>query len=224
MNLSGNPLDFLLAFLGGLAVSLTPCVYPLIPVSIGVIGVRAGSSKFKAFTLSLAYVSGIALVYSLLGLTAVLSGRMFGWVSSEPLTYILVGLIIIFFGISMLELVRIPSLSLVRAQFLSRQPHFSSFLLGLSSGLIISPCLTPALGSILVYLVTQKNLLYGVLLLLSFSYGMGLILILAGTFSGFLAALPKSGKWTLYLKRISAAVVIVMGLYFLSLGIGRMIF
>ena len=106
---------------------------------------------------------------------------------------------------------------------MKKREYLSSFLLGLSSGFLISPCLTPVLGSILVYLATTKNILYGVTLLVSFSYGMGLILILAGTFSGLLAALPKSGSWLLYLKRISAVIIIAMGLYFLFIGIRGLI-
>ncbi len=216
-------MDFLIAFLGGVGVSLSPCVYPLIPVSIGVIGVRAGESRFQGFILSLVYTSGIALVYSLLGLVAVLSGRMFGIISAHPLTYIIVGLVIMLFGISMLDLVEIPSFNLVRPPFFKKREYLSSFFLGLSSGFVISPCISPVLGSILIYLATKKSILYGVMLLVSFSYGMGLILILAGTSSGLLAALPKSGNWLAYVKRISAAIIIAMGLYFLFSGIRRLI-
>lgn len=223
MHLSGSPFDYVIAFLGGLSISLGPCVYPLIPVSIGVIGARAGVSRIKGFILSLIYVSGIALVYSALGLVAVLSGKMFGTISSHPFTYILVGLAIILLGLSMFDLVRIPSFNLTRTQFFNKREYLSSFLLGLSSGFVVGPCITPVLGSILFYLATKKNILYGVTLLLSFSYGMGLVLILAGTFSSFLSLLPKAGNWLLYIKRISAVIIIAMGVYFLSTGIRGLI-
>jgi len=226
MHLSGSPFDYVIAFLGGLSVSLSPCVYPLIPVSIGVIAAQAGASRLKGFVLSLVYVSGIALVYSFLGLAAVLSGRMFGVISAHPLTYILVGSVIILFGISMFDLVKIPSFNLIRLirlPFLNQRRYLSSFLLGLSSGFVIGPCLTPVLGSILIYLATTKNILYGVTLLVSFSYGMGLILILAGTSSSFLTALPQSGKWLVYLRRITAVIIIAVGVYFLFSGIRGLI-
>ena len=204
-------------------MSLSPCVYPLIPVSIGCIGAQAQASRLKAFILSLVYTSGIALVYSFLGLVAALSGKMFGSISAHPLTYILAGGVIIFFGISMFGLVDIPALTLGRLPFFKQREYLSSFILGLSSGLVVSPCVTPALGSILVYLAGKKNIFYGATLLLSFSYGMGLILILAGTSSGFLSALPKSGRWMVYIKRISAVIITAAGLYFLWSGISRLI-
>ena len=219
MNLSGSPVDFILAFLGGVAVSFSPCVYPLIPVSIGVIGAQAVKSKLKAFGLSLVYTSGIALVYSCLGMIAVLSGRIFGEISTNPITYIIAGLIVIFFGISALGVIKIPYLRIFRQSSFNKRGYLGSFLLGLSSGLVVGPCVTPILGSILVYLATKKNILYAAALLMSFAYGMGLILILAGTFSGLLAALPKSGDWLAYVKKLSALILILAGSYFLFIGI-----
>ena len=104
MTLSGNPSDYLFAFLGGLFFSFTPCVYPLIPISIGYIGIRAGQSKLAGLLLSLAYVTGIALTYSMLGLVASLTGTIFGRVSAHPAIHLVIGIIIILFGLSMLDL------------------------------------------------------------------------------------------------------------------------
>lgn len=222
MNPSVNPFDFLKAFLGGVAVSFTPCVYPLIPVTIGYIGIRAGVSKLKGFTLSLVYVSGIAITYSILGLVASLTGTIFGKVSAYPITYFFVGTIIILFGLSMLDLFLITVPASIKFPAFKQENYFSTFFLGLSSGLITSSCLTPVLGSILVYLTTKKNLLYGATLLFSFAYGMGLVLILAGTFSGILLNLPKTDKWALYVKKIFAFVLIGMGVYFIYSGIRRL--
>jgi len=221
MSPSVNPFNFLEAFLGGVAVSFTPCVYPLIPVTIGYIGIRAGASKLKGFTLSLIYVSGIAITYSILGLVASLTGTIFGKISSRPITYLVVGSIIILFGLSMLDLFVISLPAVIKLPSLKKENYFSTFFLGLSSGLVTSPCLTPVLGSILVYLTTKKNLLYGATLLFSFAYGMGLVLILAGTFSGILLNLPKIDKWALYIKKIFAFVLIGMGIYFIYGGITR---
>jgi len=221
MTLSGSPFDYLVVFLGGIVISFTPCVYPLIPICAGFIGVTASGSRRKGLTLSLAYVTGMAVTYSLLGLIASLTGKIFGTVSTHPLTNILVGLIIIIFGLFMLD---IPGLSLpnfMKVPVIKKKGHFSAFILGLSSGLIVSPCVTPALVSILAYLVTRKNLFYGMTLLFTFSYGMGFLLIISGAFGSILLALPKSGKWMGYLKRIAAFVLIGMGIYFLILGIRR---
>jgi len=191
MNLSCNPIDYLIAFLGGVLISFTPCVYPLIPVSIGYIGVKSSGSKFQGLILSLIYVTGIAVTYSALGLLASLTGTLFGRVSSSPLTYIFAGSVIVVFGLSMLDLFIIPLPNIIKLPGLKKENYLSTFILGLSSGLIVSPCLSPVLGSILVYLATKKNLLYGATLLFSFAYGMGLVLVLAGTFSAVLVNLPE---------------------------------
>ena len=221
MNLLGTPVDYLVAFMGGIAASFTPCVYPLIPVSVGYIGASSAGSKLKGFTLSLSYVTGIAVVYSLLGLLASLTGQIFGTVSSHPATYISVGVVIILFGISMLGILSIPLPNIIQPGLLKKKNYFSVFVLGLASGLVISPCLTPVLGAILAYLAVKKNLMYGATLLFIFAYGMGLILILSGTFSGILANLPKSGKWMEYIKKVGALVLIGMGVYFIIVGLMR---
>jgi thiol:disulfide interchange protein DsbD len=221
MTLSGNPSDYLFAFLGGLFFSFTPCVYPLIPISIGYIGIRAGQSKLAGLLLSLAYVTGIALTYSMLGLVASLTGTIFGRVSAHPAIHLVIGIIIILFGLSMLDLFAVTLPNNIKMPTFRKHNYFSAFVLGLGSGLMISPCATPVLGSILLYLAAKKNLFYGTTILLTFAYGMGLILVLAGTFSSFLLRLPKSGKWMLYIKRLYAIILLGVGIYFVFTAIRR---
>lgn len=221
MILSTNQIDYLKAFLGGVGVSLTPCVYPLIPITIGYIGIKAGGSKFRGFTLSLVYVSGIAVTYSLLGLLASLTGQLFGTISSNPVTYFLAGIIIIIFGLSMLDLFAISVPNIVKFSTNKKQGIIPVFFLGITSGLIVGPCLTPVLGMILAYLAAKRNILYGVSLLVSFAYGMGAILILCGTFSSILVGLPKSGRWLGYIKKICGVILLCMGIYFVLTGIRR---
>ncbi len=221
MILSGSLLDYLWAFLGGFFVSLTPCVYPLIPVTAGLIGANAEASIFKRFALSFIYVSGIAVTYSLLGLFASLTGKIFGEVSSHPITYFIVGAAIILFGISMLDVFSIEMPNFFRLPLVKKQNYLSVFALGLTSGLIVGPCLTPALGSILAYLITRKNIIYGATLLFTFAYGMGFILIIVGIFSSILLGLPRLGRVMVYVKKISGFILIAMGVYFIILGIGR---
>lgn len=223
LNLTGTPLDFLLAFFGGILLSFTPCVYPLIPVSAGYIGVKSGGSRVKGFFLSLVYVTGVAVTYSVLGLAASLTGGFFGALSIHPVTYILVGAVIFIFGLSMFGAFVIPLPKIVKLPGLKKGNYFSTFFLGLSSGLVISPCLTPVLGSILVYLAAKKNVIYGAGLLFTFAYGMGLVLILVGTFSTVLMSLPKSGKWLVYMQKIWALVLIILGAYFIFDGIRRIL-
>ncbi|MBU0503829.1 MAG: sulfite exporter TauE/SafE family protein [Candidatus Omnitrophica bacterium] len=221
MNPSGNPIDYLFAFFGGVILSFTPCVYPLIPISASYIGIRSGGSKRRGFTLSLVYVSGIAITYSILGLLASLTGKFFGSFTAHPVTYILVGLVMIIFGLSMLGVFQLSLPSLAKPMIFRKNNYLSTLFLGLSSGLIISPCVTPVLGGILTVLFTKKDVFYGMTLLLSFAYGMGLILIIVGTFSSILIGLPKLGKWLLYIERFCAFILISVGVYYIYTAIGR---
>ncbi|MFH0855361.1 MAG: cytochrome c biogenesis protein CcdA [Candidatus Omnitrophota bacterium] len=217
MTLSGSPLDYIFAFTGGVLVSFTPCVYPLIPVTVFYISSKSGNSKAKGFFLSLVFVTGLAVTYSILGLVASLSGKIFGSISTNPLTLIAVGAVVLLFGISMLLDLFNLSWQAPKADT-GKKGYFSTFVLGASTGLIASPCLTPALGTILAYVSTRKNILFGMSLLMAFAYGMGLILILAGTFSGVLVSLPKSGKWMIYFKRAASIIVMALGLYLIYQG------
>jgi len=217
MNLSGSPLDYIFAFAGGVLVSFTPCIYPLIPVTVFYIGSKSGGSRAKGFGLSLIFVTGLAVTYSVLGLIASLSGKIFGIISANPLTLIIVGLIILLSGISMfLDLFNL-SWQGPRVDT-GKKGYFSTFLLGASAGLVASPCLTPALASILAYVSTRRNIIFGMSLLMVFAYGMGLILILAGTFSSILINLPRLGKWAVHVKRVGALIIMVLGAYFIYQG------
>lgn len=222
MSPSGSPLDYLIVFGAGVLVSFSPCVYPLLPVSIGIIGARRDNLKFNGFLLSLVYVCGIAVSYSLLGLIVSLGGMFFGLISTHPATHIAVGLVFLLFGILML--LDLFNFSFSQPKIVrNKQGYFPTFLLGFSSGLVISPCISPVLGSILTYIAAKKNVFYGMSLLFTFAFGMGLILIVAGTFSNILTNLPKSGRWMVYFKRINALLLILAGLYFLYSGITNLL-
>lgn len=222
MHLSGNPSDFIIAFLGGVLMSLTPCIYPVIPISAGFIGIEAAEFRIRGLILSLLYVTGIAIVYAGLGLSAAITGTLFGSIAMHPVTHIIVGVIIIVFGLAMMDLFTIPLPKISNRAQARDGGYFSAFLLGLSSAFLISPCLSPVLGSILLYTATKKNLLYGATLLFSFAYGMGFILILIGISSAFiLNKIPKSGKWMLYIKKAYALILVAFGAYFIYAGLRR---
>jgi cytochrome c-type biogenesis protein len=219
---SGSFPDYLTAFLGGIALSFTPCVYPLLPVTASYIGITAGGSKLKGLGLSFLYVTGLAIVYSALGVIAVLTGKMFGRISSHPVTLAAVGLIFIVFGLSMFKVFTVNLQVIKNLTGHKKKGVLSVLVLGMISGLVASPCVAPALGAILAYLATGKNLIYGLTLLIVFAYGMGLTLILVGTFSTVLLHLPKSGRWMIIIERVCASVLIAVGLYFIITAIGRM--
>ena len=217
-----NNLSYLAAFLGGLLLSFSPCIYPLIPVTIGFIGIKSVDSKLKSFSLSFVYVTGVAVTYSLLGLTASLTGKIFGKVSNHPVTNLIVGIIILFLGLSMLGIFSIRVPGLIKVKFPVKKGYIPAFLIGLASGLLISPCLTPALGSILAYISTRKNIFYGMILLMTFAYGMGLPLIIVGTFGGRLLGSTRLSRWSLHLQKLFALAIFAVGVYFMFNGLRRL--
>lgn len=216
-----NPfLAFVAVFAAGVLVSFTPCVYPVIPLTLGCIGARAVGSKWKGFFLSLVYVLGMATTYAILGAIASLSGKLFGQIGSSPISYFVVGNICLILGLSMLGIFQIPQLNFAGAGSVQKKGGMLGvFVVGLISGLIVGPCTAPVLAAILLYVSTQKNLVYGFSLLFVFGYGVGFLLILLGTFTGLLASMPKSGEWLERVKKIFGWVLILVAqYYFIKMG------
>ncbi len=222
MILQDNSLSYIGAFLGGLGLSFSPCVYPLVPVTLGFIGVEAGSSRLRGFIYSLVYVSGIAVTYSILGLVASLTAGLFGRISTHPVSFLIIGNACIISGLSFFDVINI-NFSGIGLQHKIKMTGgiLSVFLLGLTSGLVVSPCTAPALGTILLYVATRQNIFYGASLLFVFAYGMGFILILTGTFSSIFTNLSKSHIWLKAIKKLSGFIMLGIGEYFLIMA-GRL--
>jgi cytochrome c-type biogenesis protein len=212
-------LAFLAAYIGGVLVGFTPCVYPLIPITIGFIGARGSSSKLRGFLLSLFYVLGLAITYSIMGAFAVLSGKLFGQMQTTPLTYFIMANLCIFMGLAMLGVfnisVPVPQKLARLTDGHNKKDWFGSFLIGATSGLIIGPCTAPVLAVLLGFVATRTNVILGMGLLFVFAFGMGTLLIVAGTFAGLIAALPRSGKWMTKITHIFGWILIGAGEYFL---------
>lgn len=199
-------------------VSFSPCVYPLVPVTCAYIGGRAEQSKLKGFFLSLIFVFGMALMYSVLGVICAVTGKLFGQIIMNPVTYLVVANVYLFFGLSLMGLFDLPFLKVPLKIRIETKGILSCFFLGMSSGLVISPCVTPVLGAVLGYVATKQNTLFGATLLFVFAYGMGVLLILVGTFSSILLALPKPGAWLNIVKKICGLILIICSEYFLILA------
>jgi len=208
-----------LAWLGGLATSATPCVYPMLPITVGVIGASSEGSRIRGFLLSLVYVAGLAVVYGGLGVFAAVSGQFFGEVSTSPLGYFIVANLCLLFGAWMMGWIQLPQFGFQFSASIVGKAGWIRvtmvFIAGCASGLIAAPCTAPVLATLLAYVATTGDVMFGGLLLFAFAYGMGTLLILAGTFSGFLSNLPKSGNWMIWTKGLLALVMFLAGEYFL---------
>jgi len=210
-------------FGAGLATSLTPCVYPMIPITAGILGGTASTRRSRRRTalLTAVYVLGLALVYSLLGLLAGLSGSLFGAVSSSPWALFIMGNLLLVFGLALLDVftVNAPSRVMAWAGRISGDSVGGVFALGATSGLVAAPCGAPAFAAVLTFVSTTQSALMGFLYLFVFSVGLSALLVAVGLFSGSLAALPKAGKWTLWIKRAGGVLLLLMSeYYFVRMG------
>src|SRR3989304_5425823 len=224
--------SLILIFLAGVGLSFTPCVYPMIPITIAVIGGQAtgdqsaGRKPLTAFFLSLIYVLGISIVYSAMGVAAASTGSLFGTALQSPwvigfVVAVFVGLAMSMFGVYYL---RVPSFISDRLGTGTRKGIIGVFVMGLISGIVASPCIGPALASLLVYIASTGNKFMGFWMLFVFAWGLGVLLIVLGTFSGTIKALPKSGVWMETVERIFGLLLIGAALYYLRLIISESAF
>jgi cytochrome c-type biogenesis protein len=208
-----------LLFGAGLATSLTPCVYPMIPITAGVLSGlgTARPARGRALALTLAYVAGLALVYSLLGLLAGMTGTLFGTVSSSPWAYFLTANLLLVFGLAMLDVftVSAPARWAAWAGRLVGDSPGAAFVMGAASGLVAAPCGAPAFAAVLTFVAGSGSPALGFLYLLTFSLGLTALLIAVGLFGGVLVALPRAGRWMLWVKRGGGMLLIVMAEYYL---------
>lgn len=221
MQLTGSLLDLFIVFGAGVLVSFTPCVYPVIPLTAGCIaGANVSGSRLRGFLLSLIFVLGMAVTYCILAVAASLTGKIFGQLQNQPFIYGIISGLFFFFALVMFDVFSLPYFGAdVQTKI---RPHnvATIFLFGAASGLVVGPCTAPALGMLLVYISSKQNVLYGILLMFIFSYGIGFSLILVGTFSGLLASLPKSGVWMVWIKRVCGGIIFIIALIFLLRALG----
>ncbi len=210
---------FALVFAMGFLSSLTPCVYPVIPIIMGYIGTRASKKKLKGFYLSIFFVLGLAFVYSLLGVAAAATGSMVGVSFQEPIVVIIIAAIFIVMGLSLAGLFEIPVPSSISSKIQpggGKSEIIGAMLMGGIAGIIAAPCVGPVLIVILSWISLSGNIFLGFWLTFIFSLGMGIIFLLLGTFSGAIAAMPKGGQWMSYVKYFFSVILIGGGIYLLT--------
>ncbi|MFC1854410.1 protein-disulfide reductase DsbD family protein [Candidatus Dependentiae bacterium] len=209
----------LMAFLAGILVSLTPCIYPMIPITASVLSSTGDGGVASHILRSVTYVLGIASIYSSLGYVSATTSVMFGQWMGNPWV---VGALVLFFlylAFSMLGFYEIGSFGISKSLGTGgskKRSLFSVFLFGIFSGTAASPCLSPPLAMLLGLVAKIGSPFFGFLTLFSFALGLGIILIIVGTFSGSLTVLPAPGSWMEDIKRIFGFLMLFACAYFVS--------
>lgn len=217
-----------IAYLGGVLSSLTPCVYPMIPITVGVMGGLHPTRNWREVAIKgLSYVLGMTVIYSFLGVIAGLSGKVFGSFTNHAGWYVGLGIVMNFSALVMLDVV--PFQPTVWWEELKRRfgggaarrdpglaqemTWIGAFFLGASSGFIAAPCTTPVLTGILAYIAKTQSVGLGFLLMASFSLGLGTLLIVVALFTGALQILPRSGHWMKVVKTGSGLILLAFAEY-----------
>jgi cytochrome c-type biogenesis protein len=221
--LSTSPLTALpLLFLAGVLTSLTPCIYPMIPITAAIVGGNSvggqARSRSRTLFLTLSYVVGLALAYAALGLFAGLSGTLFGSVSTNPWLYFAMANLLVIAALAMLDVipVRLPTALLNRAATAGEGGRLSgAFVMGTVSGLVAAPCSAPVMAAVLTWVTVTKSGVLGFIYLFVFSLGMCTLLVVVGLFSGTFARLPRAGTWMLWIKRLFALIMFAVAEYYL---------
>lgn len=210
-----------LVFLAGVASSFTPCVYPLIPITIGLFGAKNATTRRESFLLSSVYVAGIVTTYSLLGLAAAALGTVFGGAMQSVWVVGGVSMLFVVLALSSLGLfeMRLPGQLQTKLGRMGGGGYGGALAMGLVAGVIAAPCVGPIVAGILVWVAQQQDLFLGWLFLSVFALGMGQLFLFLGTFSSMLSRLPKSGPWLESVKTVFAAVFFGMSIYYVRLVI-----
>ena len=221
--LSSSPLAALpVIFFAGVLTSLTPCIYPMIPITAAIVGGQAvgdeAPPKWRTLALTGAYVLGLATFYSVLGLIAGLTGTMFGTISTNPWLYFAMANVLVLAALAMLDVipVRLPSALMQRAATAGTGGRaFGAFIMGSMSGLVAAPCGAPVMAAILTWVTTTGSAVLGFIYLFTFSVGMCALLVAVGLSSGTLARLPRAGVWMVWVKRLFALLMLGVAEWYL---------
>jgi thiol:disulfide interchange protein DsbD len=209
---SSPSVAFALGF--GLLTALTPCVYPMIPITLAVFGAK-GVGRRRAAALASAYVAGIAVLFGALGTTFGLLGKAFGAYLGNPWVVVPLALFFVAMALSMFGAfeLALPQGLQERLSRVGGRGFGGAFLMGLVGGLIAAPCTGPPLAGLLAYISTTRDAAFGFVLCASYGLGVGLPFLLLATFS---MALPRSGAWMESVKSVFGIVLFTAALYYLK--------
>lgn len=229
-SLSGALLALGLAYVGGVLSSLTPCIYPMIPITVGVVGGLQNKHEkrnTKAVVIrGIAYVLGMAIVYAFLGVLAGITGQVFGAFTNTAGWYMGLGTVMTLAALVMIDVIPFDPQALLdrmkRSIGLQSGPKYNTekeatllgaFVLGASSGFIAAPCTTPVLTAILGFIAQSQSVVYGLGLMLFFALGLGSVLLLIAAFAGSLQKLPRAGAWMNKIKIFSGILILAFAEY-----------
>ncbi len=213
---SGLFLGLILVFLGGLALNLTPCVYPLIPITVGFFGGQSEGSTGRLLLMGSFFVVGLALTYSVIGVVTSLTGAVFGSLLQNPWVIIFVALVLVVLSLSMFGVYefKLPDKLVAKAGG-AKGGYYGAFFMGLTMGIVAAPCIGPFVIGLVTYVAAKGDPYYGFLMFFVLALGLGLPYLFLAVFSGKIKALPRSGEWMEAVKHIFGFILIGMAIYFL---------
>jgi thioredoxin:protein disulfide reductase len=208
---------FLLVFIGGLALNLTPCVYPMIPITITYFGGQAQGRKGSLFIHSMLYTIGMAVTYSVLGVIAAMTGGLLGSALRYPIVLIGIACVMVLLSLSMFDVYefRMPGF-LNRLAGGSQKGFTGTFLMGLTVGIVAAPCIGPFVFGLLTFVGNKGSVVLGFLLFFVLALGLGIPFLVLGMFSGSIRRLPRSGAWMVWVRKIFGFVLLAMAVFFLK--------
>jgi thiol:disulfide interchange protein DsbD len=203
-------------FVGGMALNLTPCVYPLLPITVSYFGGKSGQGQRRLWAHGLVYLAGLAVTNSALGVVAALTGGLMGAMLQNPVVLMAVAVILVIFATSLFGFweLRLPG-SLTQAAAKSYAGYFGSLFMGLTLGLVAAPCIGPFVLGLLTWVASLGSPWLGFLVFFTLSLGLGLPLFILAMFSGSLEKLPRSGEWMLWVRKLMGWVLVGMAAYFI---------
>ncbi len=212
---SGLILSLFLVFIGGLALNLTPCVYPLIPITIGYFGGQSEGKTSRLFLMGLLFVLGMAVTYSIVGVVTSLTGAVFGALLQNPIVILIIVSIFIALSLSMFGVYefKLPD-SIVSKASAAKTGLYGSFFMGLTMGIVAAPCIGPFVLGLVTYVATKGDPLYGFLMFFVLALGLGFPYLLLAIFSGKIKSLPRAGLWMEAIKHIFGIILVGMAIYF----------
>ena len=218
-NLSGHPVAATaLAFGGGVLASLSPCLYPMIPITVSIIGGTSATTRRSRLALALVYVAGLAMVYSALGLLAGLTGTLFGAVSTSPWLSLVMANVLIVAALMTADMIAVPmpeGLHRRAATVGTGGRVGGAFAMGAASGLVVAPCGAPVLAGILTWVTTTHSAGLGFVYLFAFSLGMCALLLVFALIADTALRLPRPGAWMLRVRQVFALALLGVAEYYL---------